>query len=209
LNLPVEPGRFAVFVSVMVTLAAAPGPANLFSIATGIHKGKRAALIGVLGMNCATLVWFVAAALGLGALVAAFPQVFHLMTWAGAAYLVWLGLKALKAAFTGGAGSAGALEERPGSPFLSGFAVQIANPKAILFFSAVLPPFLDLKRPLVPQLVLFAVATIGLDLCTMSIYGLGGAALSTRINAPGFRELFNGFVGVILIVAAVLILTRH
>ena len=206
--LPVEPTRFAVFVGVMSGLAATPGPANLFSIATGIHKGPRAVLLGVLGMNAATLVWFVAAAVGLGALVAAFPQVFRLLTYAGAAYLVWLAFKSIRAAWRGDAGS-GALVEREGGPLGQGFAVQIANPKAILFFSAVLPPFLDLQRPIAPQLVLFAIATISLDVITMTTYGLGGVALAARMNSPGFRRLFNLFVGLILGLAALLIVTRH
>jgi threonine/homoserine/homoserine lactone efflux protein len=56
---------------------------------------------------------------------------------------------------------------------------------------------------------MFAAATIGLDLVTMTTYGLGGVALATRMNAPGFRRGFNLFVGLILITAAVLIVTRH
>ena len=208
LTLPVEPSRFAVFLTVMASLAAAPGPANLFSIATGMNRGPRAVGLAVVGMNSATLVWFVAAAVGLGALIRALPDVFAFLTVAGALYLVWLGLRALTAAVWGG----GAISTGPtsdGSPLAQGFAVQIANPKAVLFFSAVLPPFIDLSRPLVPQLVTFAAATIGLDILTMSAYGLGGVALARRMDAPGFRRLFNTFVGLVLIAAAVLILTRH
>ena len=208
LTLPVEPSRFAVFLTVMASLAAAPGPANLFSIATGMNRGPRAVGLAVMGMNSATLVWFVAAAVGLGALIRALPDVFAFLTVAGALYLVWLGLRALTAAVRGG----GAISTGPtsdGSPLAQGFAVQIANPKAVLFFSAVLPPFIDLSRPLVPQLVTFAAATIGLDILTMSAYGLGGVALAKRMDAPGFRRLFNTFVGLVLIAAAVLILTRH
>ena len=208
LTLPVEPSRFAVFLTVMASRAAAPGPANLFSIATGMNRGPRAVGLAVVGMNSATLVWFVAAAVGLGALIRALPDVFAFLTVAGALYLIWLGLRALTAAVRGG----GAISTGPtsdGSPLAQGFAVQIANPKAVLFFSAVLPPFIDLSRPLVPQLVAFAAATIGLDILTMSAYGLGGVALAQQMNAPGFRRLFNTFVGLVLIAAAVLILTRH
>jgi threonine/homoserine/homoserine lactone efflux protein len=208
MNIPVEPGRFALFLGVMATLAATPGPANLYSIATGLHKGPKAALLGVAGMNAATLVWFIAAALGLGALEAAFPEVFRFLTLGGALYVAWLGLKSLLAALKGSS-LADALEERPGSPFLRGFAVQIANPKAVLFFSAVLPPFLDLSRPLPPQLVVFACATLSMDVVSMSIYGLGGAFLSSRLSQPGFRRGFNLFVGAILLFAAYLILSRH
>lgn len=208
LTLPVEPARFAVFLTVMASLAAAPGPANLFSIATGMNRGPRAVGLAVAGMNSATLVWFCAAAIGLGALIRTFPDVFAFLTVAGAVYLVWLGLRALIAALRGGA-AVGAAPSAEGSPFAQGFAVQIANPKAVLFFSAVLPPFIDLARPLAPQLVTFAAATISLDVMTMSAYGLGGVALARRMDAPGFRRLFNTFVGVVLIAAALLILTRH
>jgi len=207
-QLPVEPGRFVVFLTVMATLASAPGPANLFSIANGMHRGPRAVLLGVAGMNAATLVWFAAAAVGLGALMTAVPQVFRLLTYAGALYLVWLGARSALAAFVDGA-EGGALTAREGSPLLQGFSVQIANPKAVLFFSAVLPPFLDLQRPIAPQLVMFAAATIGLDLITMTTYGLGGVALAKRMAAPGFRRGFNLCVGLILITAAILIVTRH
>ena len=67
------------------------GPANVFAIAIGAERGKRAALIAVAGMTSATLVWFGVAALGLGAAVLAFPQVFHLIAYAGAGYVAWLG----------------------------------------------------------------------------------------------------------------------
>ena len=97
--LPVDPHLYSTFLGVMAVMAVTPGPANLFAIATGAQKGKGAALVGVVGMNSATLVWFGAAALGLGALVLAFPQVFHLLAYAGAAYIAWLGLKSLKGAF--------------------------------------------------------------------------------------------------------------
>ena len=208
LTLPVEPSRFAVFLTVMASLAAAPGPANLFSIATGMNRGPRAVGLAVVGMNSATLVWFVAAAVGLGALIRALPDVFAFLTVAGALYLIWLGLRALTAAVRGG----GAISTGPtsdGSPLAQGFAVQIANPKALLFFSAVLPPFIDLHRPIVPQMVMFAAATMGLDLITMTTYGLGGVALANRMTAPGFRRGFNICVGLILMLAAILIVTRH
>ena len=88
---PVDPSTYGLFLIVMATLAVTPGPANLFAIATGIAQGPRAALMGVLGMNAATLVWFAAAALGLSALVAAFPAQFHLIAIAGGLYVRRLG----------------------------------------------------------------------------------------------------------------------
>lgn len=185
-------------------MAATPGPANLFAIATGAQKGKAAALVGVAGMNSATLVWFCAAALGLGALILAFPQVFHLLAYAGAAYIAWLGIKSLRGAF-GGGGELGPVAVRQGrSAYLDGFAVQIANPKALLFFTAVLPPFLDPARPLPAQLAAYACATLSLDVLAMSAYGLGGAALAVRMTEPRFARGFAGLVGLLLLTAALL-----
>ncbi len=94
------------------------------------------------------------------------------------------------------------------SAFVDGFVVQIANPKILLFFVAVLPPFLDLQRPAPPQLVMFAAATIGMDVLSMSAYGMGGAALSARMSEPHFRRGFSVLVGVLLLSAAGLILLR-
>ena len=208
MDLPVDPARYAAFLAVMAVMAVTPGPANLFAIATGAQKGKAAALVGVVGMNCATLVWLAAAALGLGALILAFPQVFHLIAYAGAAYVAWLGLKSILGASKAPA-SAEAAKIRSGrSAFRDGFAVQISNPKALLFFTAVLPPFLDPHRPLPAQLAMFAVATIGFDVISMSAYGLGGAALARRMNEPRFRRGFQVGVGLLLITAATLMALR-
>jgi threonine/homoserine/homoserine lactone efflux protein len=86
--------------------------------------------------------------------------------------------------------------------------VQIANPKVLLFFTAVLPPFLDPKLSLPPQLALCALATIGMDCITMTAYGLGGAVLAARMTEPRFRRIFRLVVGALLILAAGLILSR-
>jgi len=123
-------------------MAATPGPANIFAIAMGLNRGKRAALSGVIGMNCATLVWFAAAALGLGALIVAFPLAFRILAVAGGLYVAWLGIKAIRAGLRGD--SAASVTARPAgrTAFGDGFLVQATNPKAVLFFTVVLPPFL-------------------------------------------------------------------
>lgn len=206
--LPVDPHLYLAFVGVMAVMAVTPGPANIFAVATGMEKGKAAALTAVVGMNCATLVWFGAAALGLGALVMAFPQVFRVIAVLGALYVAWLGVKALRGAFATAAEPSHIQVKRGRSALIDGFMVQIANPKAILFFTAVLPPFLDINRPLAPQLALFAVTTVGMDALSMSGYGLGGAALARQMTAPRFRKGFGIVVGCLLLLAAVLIVSR-
>jgi threonine/homoserine/homoserine lactone efflux protein len=206
--LPVDPHLYVTFLGVMAVMAVTPGPANLFAVATGMQRGRGQALLGVVGMNAATLVWFGAASLGLGALVVAFPQAFRVIAVLGALYVAWLGVKALRGAFRTEDDPAPVGPTRGRGALIDGFLVQIANPKAVLFFTAVLPPFLAVDRPIVPQLVLFAVATIGMDVLSMSAYGVGGAALARRMTEPGFRRIFGVVVGALLLTASVLIAVR-
>ena len=209
MTFPVDTHLFALFLGVMVVMAITPGPANVFAIATGIQRGPRAALEGVAGMNAATLVWFGAAALGLAALVRAYPQAFRLLAIVGGVYVAWLGLKSLWAGLSSD-GKSLSVEARMGaSAFRDGFAVQIANPKAILFFTAVLPPFLDPARPAGAQLAAFAAVTIGMDVLAMSGYALAGASLARGFERESFRRGFAIVVGLLLLTAAALILMRH
>ena len=206
--LPVDPHLYLTFLAVMAVMAMTPGPANVFAVATGMQKGRAAVLMAVAGMNAATLVWFSAAALGLGALVKAFPQAFRVLAVGGALYVAWLGVQAIRGAYRTAAEPSEIPVRKGRSAFVDGFTVQIANPKAILFFTAVLPPFLDVNRAAAPQLALFAAATIGMDVITMTAYGMGGAALKARMTDPRFQRMFGLTVGGLLILAAGLILVR-
>lgn len=209
--LPVNPALFTLFVGVMAVFSFTPGPANLFAIATGVRGGPRTALVGVAGMNAATLVWIAAAALGLGALIAAFPTVFRWLAIAGGLYVGWLGAKALWAAATGNTPplEAGRGAATWGAAFRDGFAVQIANPKIVVFFTAVLPPFVDPARAALPQLLLLGAVVIALDVLAMSSYGVAGGALAEALKKKRARRIFSCIVGVLLLGAALLIVLRE
>lgn len=208
MQLPVDPARFAAFLSVTAVMVVAPGPANLFAVATGARRGHAAVLAGVAGMNLASLVWYAAAGLGLGALALSFPLVFRALAWLGAAYVAWLGLRALWSARRGGEAAGHAPDVAGRSAFQDGFVVQISNPKALLYTTVVLPPFLDPSRPFAPQLLLFAAIGVGGDAVTMTAYGFGGAAIARRMARPRFRQGFAAFTGALLITAAALIALR-
>ena len=207
--LPVDSAHYALFASVMALFAVTPGPANLFAIATGMRAGPRAALLGVAGMNAATLVWFGAAALGLGALVAAFPAQFHFIAVAGGLYVAWLGLNSLWNAHKGAPPIKASIAPGSASAFRDGFAVQLSNPKAVVFFTAVLPPFIDPARPVPGQLALLGATMIAMDVASMSLYGVAGGALATALTDARASRAFAAFVGVLLLIASALILLRH
>jgi threonine/homoserine/homoserine lactone efflux protein len=181
-----------------------PGPAILFAIATGARRGRGAVIPAVVDMNLASVIWLTAAGLGLSALALAFPAVFRGLAWLGAAYVAWLGLKAIRSAFLARE-DAGPVELHGRSALRDGFAVQISNPKALLFTTVILPPFIDPDRPVLGQILVFAVTGIALDVISMTAYGYGGAALAARMTEPGFRRGFSLFTGALLVTAALLI----
>lgn len=213
-TLPVDPHLYLVFLGAMAVMAMTPGPAVLYAVAQGVERGRRAVFEGVAGINTAMVVWFSGAALGLSAVFAAYPRVFHWLAVAGALYVAWLGAQSLIGALKPAPvvespqGSRPVPAARRASPFAGGFAVQIANPKVLLFFTAVLPPFVDADRAVPPQLLLFALGTLGMDIAFMTAYGLGGAALTERMTRPAFRRGFGLFTGALLLVVAALILLR-
>lgn len=208
---PVDPSLYLAYLAVMTVMALTPGPANLFQVAIGAQRGHRAALLSALGMNLATLIWYAAAGLGLGVLARQFPAVFPILTLVGVAYLVGLAAKALAVAFRAEPPAQSLAPARaPGLHAISqGFLVQIANPKILLFFGAVLPPFLDVARDVVPQLAVFAATTVLLDGLSMSAYGLGGAAIAKRMTDPRFARGFAAVTGFLFLGAAALALLRR
>jgi len=211
MSLPVDPSRYLAFMGAMAILAATPGPSNLYAVANGIARGRKAVFLAVAGMNTATLFWYGAAALGLSAVALAFPQAVKAVIVIGALYLVWLAYRALAAGFSPPASDDShwrAPVTAGGSPYWGAFLVQIANPKMILFFGAVLPPFLDFRRPLPAQFVMFVIATIGLDVIGTLSYGFGGAALAARMTDPRFHRGFSIAVAVVLMAVAALIVSR-
>ncbi len=207
--LPISLERLALFLPVMAVVAFTPGPANIFAIATGVRRGPRAALEGVAGMYVGTLVWFFGAAFGLHALMTAYPGAFRWLAILGGTYVAWLGAQALWGAWRGGASH---LDDgkpaRPGAAFRDGMAVQLANPKALLFFTAILPPFLDPAAPLGPQLFAFGVIAIGMDVIAMSAYGLGAGALADKLRQPNAQRAFSAIVGALFLITAAFILLR-
>jgi len=205
---PVDPERYFAFLPVLVVMAMLPGPAILFAVAAGMTKGRRGVLLATLGMNLAAMMWFVGSALGLLIIAATFPWIFTGVGWLGVAYIGWLGGDALKGAFANQVPAPRAMKTPGLSVFRDGFLVQATNPKLMLFFTAILPPFVDLGRPVWAQMGAFALALLLFDSLFMIGYGLLGAAFSHRFEEARFRRGFSLFVGSVLLVVAALMAKR-
>ena len=205
---PVDPQLYLAYLGVTFVMVITPGPAMLFALATGVAHGRRGVVLAAAGMNLGNVVWFAAAALGLSAVAVAYPTAFEVLRWAGVAYLLWIGAQNLWAARHAEAPHGSAIRAS-GRPFRDGLMVQLSNPKALLFITALLPPFIAPDRPVAPQMVLFAAGAIALDFASMLAYGFGGAALAVRLSRPRARQVLSAAAGLLFILAAVLILTRH
>jgi threonine/homoserine/homoserine lactone efflux protein len=142
-----------VFVTAGLLLNLAPGPDVLYIVGRSLSQGRAAGIVSALGIGAGCLVHVAAAACGLSALMFALPRVYDLVRYAGAAYLIWLGLRALF-------GRANATDLRALAPtslrvvFRQGAFTNMMNPKVALFFLAFLPQFADpAAGPLAPQLL--------------------------------------------------------
>jgi threonine/homoserine/homoserine lactone efflux protein len=169
-------GTLLVFAAASVALVAVPGPNVLFVLARGIGGGRRAAVVSVLGVETATLVFVAAAAFGLTAVLASSALAFAVLRYAGAAYLVFLGVRALLDR-SGTDLTVPRPPARDGRTFRQAFAVGISNPKVALFFLAFLPQFVSPSAgPATVQVLvlgtLFLVVATTLDLGWAMLAGL-------------------------------------
>jgi threonine/homoserine/homoserine lactone efflux protein len=141
------------FVAAGLLLNVTPGPDLLYILGRSVSQGRRAGVLSALGVGVGGLVHVLAATFGLSALVLALPHGYDVVRWAGATYLVVLGLKALRA--PGATLEVRALPPVSGARiFLQGVFTNVLNPKVALFFMAFLPQFADPTRgPLAPQLL--------------------------------------------------------
>ena len=142
------------FVMMTFVVSATPGPNMLLVMSTGARQGLRGAVTSMAGCMTSLMLMLSLSAAGLGALLQAFPAVFDALRLAGAAYLAYLGVRALLAPASDirvGGGAAAASGRRL---FAQGFLVGLSNPKALLFFGALFPQFLNPAAPQLPQFLL-------------------------------------------------------
>ena len=137
------------FVAAGILLNLTPGPDVLYIVSNALRSGARAGVVAALGINAGCFVHVFAAAVGVGALLAASATAFTVLKWAGAAYLMWVGVRLLFArsapsSWGSPAGSPPAYESRPSlwAVFRGGFLTNVLNPKVAIFFLAFVPQFI-------------------------------------------------------------------
>jgi threonine/homoserine/homoserine lactone efflux protein len=140
-----------VFASAVFVLNATPGVDFVLTVSRTLQGGVRAGVAAALGINAGCVVHALAAAFGLAALLALYPAAFVAVQWAGAAYLVWLGVGMLRQAWRGGgaapAQTGAAAAKTFAAEFRAGLLTNVLNPKVALFFLAFLPQFVPASSP--------------------------------------------------------------
>jgi RhtB (resistance to homoserine/threonine) family protein len=192
-----------VFIGVAAIVIVIPGPDTAVVTKNVLVHGRRAALATSLGVSTGLLVWTIAAAVGVASVVRASEVAFTVLKLVGAIYLVWLGIQALRAAGhestealadAGRKTSMGAL-----GGFRQGLFSDLANPKIGIFFTSLLPQFVDPGHPvLVPFLALGAVFVL-MTVMWLSAYCLVAARAAETLTRPRVRAALDRFTGVVLI----------
>ncbi|WP_275783530.1 LysE family translocator [Pararhizobium gei] len=193
------------FVAASAVLLAIPGPTILLVISYALGHGRKVAGSTVAGVALGDFTAMTASMLGLGALLATSSAIFLALKWAGAAYLIWLGIKLWRtppAIDTDSAWSSPA--ERSFRIFLHTYVVTALNPKSIVFFVAFLPQFLDLQRPLLNQMLIFETTFLVLATVNAGAYALIASAARKTIRKPKVQAAVNRTGGTLLIGAGLL-----
>ncbi|GGB50163.1 lysine transporter LysE [Tistrella bauzanensis] len=195
------------FAAASAALLVMPGPTVLLVISYALSHGRRAAGATVAGVALGDATAMTASMLGLGALMAASADLFMAVKLAGAAYLVWLGLRLWRAPVAVGADgmvASSPTETRPWRIFGHAWLVSALNPKGIVFFVAFLPQFIDHGRPLVSQMMVLEATFLALVVANVTAYGLLATRARRLIRRPSVQRAVNRTGGTLMIGAGVM-----
>jgi homoserine/homoserine lactone efflux protein len=194
------------FAATEAALSLSPGPAVMLVVACGIAHGWRKSLYATLGILSANALYFALSATSIGSLIAASHDLFTVIRWIGAGYLVYLGLMAIF-----GKPSPLTLSNLAGRPsggmtiFRSAVLLQMANPKSLLMFVAILPQFVDPAAPVGPQMVVLAALSILPEFCILLGYGVLASSASHWATQPRYARITDRCAGSLVLLAGILV----
>jgi len=163
---------FLLYLAAWSLAALSPGPAVMCSMAQSTRYGFRSSLVGIAGIQVASSIFFVCIALGLGTLLATASTAFTVLRVIGAIYLFYLGVRLIISSFRRSVMSVQSESSVAGhgSLFLQGLLIQLTNPKALIFVSALVPQFIEPHRSIPLQLLILLCATVVIDMIVLSSY---------------------------------------
>lgn len=195
------------YVLTEMALSLSPGPAVMLIIACGLAHGARRSTWASLGILSANAIYFAISATALGAVLAASREFFTAVKWIGAAYLVYVGLSALfgrPSPITVSKATARSSARR--DLYLAGLTLQLANPKTLIFFVAILPQFVDARLPIGPQMVWLAAGSIIPEFFILAGYGWVASRARRVATDPRYARWTDRIAGVLVLGAAALVI---
>ncbi len=189
--------RVALFALATFLLTVSPGPGVLYVTARSLTQGRRAGFASMFGIEFGEVVWLAAAATGVAALLSASVAALTVLRFAGAAYLIYLGIQRWR--------QVGAVDAPPPAPvgriFVQGVVTQLLNPKVAVFFVAFLPQFLDTAQPIAPQVAVLGVVYVAIAIAVDVTYVLSASAVSRRFMRSRVAQVRTGRVAAATYVA--------
>jgi homoserine/homoserine lactone efflux protein len=178
--------QFSIWLALLgatVVISFTPGAGAINTMSNSLNSGFRRSIWGILGQQAALVIHVAIVALGLGLLVSNSPALFAAIKYAGAAYLIYLGLRQFFATPQGGAEVEAARRDEPAfSMFQRGVWVNLLNPKAIVFFLAFMPGFIRLDQPQLPQYLIMIATVIVVDILVMWFFFAAAARSFQRFT---------------------------
>ncbi|KVC78351.1 amino acid transporter [Burkholderia ubonensis] len=205
------------FVATVFVVSAIPGPNMLLVMTHGARHGLRRSSATMAGCLSALVLMLSVSAAGLGVFLEAWPAMFNALRYAGAAYLVYLGVKAWRARVEADAPDADvepvARQAAPASRwvlFRNGFLVAGSNPKAILFAAALLPQFINASEPTLPQFGVLVATFAVIEVSWYLVYALFGTRIGATLKSQNVAKAFNRLTGGLFVgFGAMMALVRH
>ncbi|HEV2610534.1 MAG TPA: LysE family translocator [Noviherbaspirillum sp.] len=196
---------YLLFVVTTAVVCLTPGPAALLVVAQAMSNGLRRSYWAIAGIAVGNAIYFALSATGIAALIVASNTLFSIVKWVGVAYLFYLGISAIRSKASALTVSADPGQSIGGSrAFWQAVVVELSNPKALLYFVALLPQFIDPTRPVGMQLLMFGVTCIALDTAAYTLYAWVGSK-SRRFTAnEKFVTASNRAAGGLLLIAGAL-----
>ena len=188
------------FCATETVLCFTPGPAVLLVVSLSVSRGLWAGLAGSFGILSANAMYFALSATSLGAILLASWQFFTVIKWFGAAYLIWLGVRMFLSSSSAQRDAAPApsvLSSR--RSFSLGFLTQGANPKALIFFTAILPQFIDTNRPIGFQVFILGLSSVVIEMFVLTLYAATCHTARTWANRPGATVWLRRAGGLLLV----------
>jgi threonine/homoserine/homoserine lactone efflux protein len=201
------PTAFLAYCAAVTLAAATPGPAMFAVITNGVSRGFLRAFMAGVGVAAGDAVLVTLALLGLVALAQTFEWMFLLLKYAGAAYLIFLGIRMWRASVTQ-SNDPRTAEAKLSRSFFLGASIALGNPKAILFHASIMPLILDLDTLTFVDGMLVVATVISVNIVTMGVYAALAGRASGWFRTPKRMRLMNRFAGSAMIGTGALIAAR-